>query len=90
MLNSCFCIRWDVFVTQCIAVCLGREMSTHYFSCSVGTGMDSTKKRRDNLCRICVVASGGIRGSRGAFLCLRGVKCRHTIFHARVGMVRFS
>jgi hypothetical protein len=32
-------------------------------------------------------ASGGICGSHSAFLCIRGMKSRHTIFHARVGPV---
>jgi hypothetical protein len=32
-------------VTYCISVHPGREMSTHYFSSSVGTGTDLTKAR---------------------------------------------
>jgi hypothetical protein len=43
MLNSRFCILWDLWVTQCILVSLGHEMSTHYFSWSGGTGAGSTK-----------------------------------------------
>jgi hypothetical protein len=27
--NLCFCIRWDLLVTQCIPVRLGRETSMH-------------------------------------------------------------
>jgi hypothetical protein len=41
--NLCFCIQWDLLVTQCIPVHPGRETSTHYFSCSGGTGTDSIK-----------------------------------------------
>jgi hypothetical protein len=37
---------------------------------------------------VCFV-SGGICGSRSAFRCVRGVKRQPTIFHARVGPVRF-
>jgi hypothetical protein len=33
-------------------------------------------------------ASGAIGGSRSAFWCIRGMKCRRTIFHARVDLVR--
>jgi hypothetical protein len=46
-------------------------MSSHYFSCSGGTGTDSTKTRWDTWRRICVFPSGGIGGSRSAFQCLR-------------------
>jgi hypothetical protein len=35
-------------------------------------------------------ASGGIYGSRSAFRYVQRAKCRCTIFHARVGPVRFS
>jgi hypothetical protein len=38
-----FCIRWDPWVTYCIAVRPGCETSMHYFSCSGGTGTDSRK-----------------------------------------------
>jgi hypothetical protein len=43
MTNLCFCIRWDLRVTYCILVRLHRKISMHYFSCSGGPGMDSTK-----------------------------------------------
>jgi hypothetical protein len=36
-LNLCFCIRLDLWVTVCILVCPGREMSTLYVLCSGGT-----------------------------------------------------
>jgi hypothetical protein len=39
--------------------------------------------------RTCVFASCGIRGSRSAFRCVRGVKHRRTTFHARVALLRF-
>jgi hypothetical protein len=32
--NLCFCIRWDLRITQCIPLRPGRETSTHYLSCS--------------------------------------------------------
>jgi hypothetical protein len=41
--NLCFCICWDLRVTECIPVHPGRETSTHYSSCSGGVSSDSTK-----------------------------------------------
>jgi hypothetical protein len=41
--NLYFCIQWDLWVTWCILVCLGREMATHYFSCPGGTSTDLIK-----------------------------------------------
>jgi hypothetical protein len=38
---------------------------------------------------MCVFASDRIRESRSAFWCIRGAKHRVTIFHDRVGLVRF-
>jgi hypothetical protein len=43
--------------------------------------------QRDTLCQSCVFSFGGICGSRSAFWCVRVVKYRRTIFHARVGTV---
>jgi hypothetical protein len=63
------------------------ETSTDYFSCSSGTGMDSTKTAMGHITLNLCFASGGIYGSRSAFWCVRGVKYRRTIFHARVGPV---
>jgi hypothetical protein len=82
--NLCFCIRWNLRVTKCIPVRLGRETSTYYFLCSSGIGTDSIKARRDTLCRTCVFASGGICRSRSAFRCIQGMKWWRIIFHAQV------
>jgi hypothetical protein len=66
-----------------------REKSRHYFLVSGGPIAVSIKGTQDRFRQTCVFTSGGIRGLRSAFQCVRGVKCRHTIFHARVGLVRF-
>jgi hypothetical protein len=50
MPNLYFCICWDLRVTYCIPVRQCRETLMHYFSCSGGTGTDSTKVHRDTLC----------------------------------------
>jgi hypothetical protein len=47
------------------------------------------KVRKDTLRRTCAFPSIVICGSRSAFWCVRYMKCRRTIFHARVGLVRF-
>jgi hypothetical protein len=86
--NSGFCIRWGLWVMYCISVLSGRETLTHYFSSSGGTGTDSKKACRGTLRRTCVFALGGIYGSRSVFRCVHDVKHRHTIFHARVRLVR--
>jgi hypothetical protein len=39
----CFCTQLDLSVTWCIPTRSGREMSTHYFSCSGGPGGVSIK-----------------------------------------------
>jgi hypothetical protein len=82
-LNLYFYIRWDMWVTVCIPAHPWRETSTHYFSCSGGTGMDLIKAHRDMLHQTCVFASGGIYGSRSTFRCIWVVKCRCTIFILR-------
>jgi hypothetical protein len=38
--------------------------------------------------RTCVLGYGVIYGSRSVFGCIRVMKHRHIIFHARVGLVR--
>jgi hypothetical protein len=85
-----FCIPSDMWVTKCIQVRLGREMSTHHFSCSGGTGTDCRKSARNMLCWTCVSASSGIYGLRGAFRWDHGMKRRCTIFHTWVWPVRIS
>jgi hypothetical protein len=59
----------------------------------VGPVWISQNVRGDMLCRgmlhrTCVFASGGICGSCSAFMCVRGMKRRCTIFHARVRPLR--
>jgi hypothetical protein len=49
MLHLRFCIWWNLWVTYCIPLHQGRETSRHYFSCSVGPGAVSIKKRPDTL-----------------------------------------
>jgi hypothetical protein len=93
-----FMLEWDQygFDKKCITTRYAEllifhprsESSTQYFSSSAGTSTDSTKIVLDTLHRAFVFASGGICMSRSAFRCVRGVKCRRTIFHARVGPVR--
>jgi hypothetical protein len=87
--NLCLASGRILCVTQCILVRLGHERSTHYFSCLGGTDTGCTKMSQDTLRQTCVFASGGIYGSRSAFLCLRGTKCRCTISRALVGLVQF-
>jgi hypothetical protein len=41
--NLCFCMKWDLWVSYCVLVHPGHEMSTQYFSCSGGPSSDSTK-----------------------------------------------
>jgi hypothetical protein len=41
--NLSLCIYFDLWVTQYITACLGHESSTHYFSCSGGSGVVSIK-----------------------------------------------
>jgi hypothetical protein len=50
----------------------------------------SIKTCRETLRRTCVFSSGGISGSRIAFRCVRGMKRRHAIFHARVRLVQIQ
>jgi hypothetical protein len=55
-------------------------MSTHYFSCSGGPGIDT---RKSVLGHVTPHKCFGILCD----MCVRGVKCQCTIFHARVGEV---
>jgi hypothetical protein len=86
--HLCFCIRWDLWVTQCIPVCPQRE-SRHYFSCLDGTGTDSRKSTPRHVTPNLCVASGGICGPRSAFRCVWDAKRQRAIFHGRVGRVGF-
>jgi hypothetical protein len=52
----------------------GREMSTHYCSCSGGTGMDSKNSTSRHVTPNLCFASGRIYGSRSAFHCVRDAK----------------
>jgi hypothetical protein len=55
---------------ECILVCPGCETSTHYFSCSGGTGTDSTKSVpghvTSNLCFLHPMGSAGYVVHSGA------------------------
>jgi hypothetical protein len=57
----------------------------HYFSCSGGLGVVFVKSATGYFTLNLFFASGGIYGSCSAFLRIRGVKRRRTIFHAQVG-----
>jgi hypothetical protein len=72
--NLCVCIRWDIRATYCILVRPGREKSTHNFSCSCGTSVQSTKSPSGHVTLNLGFASGGIYGSRCAFRCVWGTK----------------
>jgi hypothetical protein len=87
--NMCFCFWWDLWVTQCIAVHPGHEISMHYFSCRGGPEAVSKKARRDTLRQRCVFIASGICGSHRAFQCIQGAKHRRTIFQTRVVPVQF-
>jgi hypothetical protein len=47
--------------TECIPVCPGREMSTHYFSCLGGTGAVSIKNATDHVTpNLCFCIQSGV------------------------------
>jgi hypothetical protein len=54
MLNFCFCIPLDLWISYYIPVRLGHETLTNYFSCSGGHGAISIKSAQGhvtpNLC----------------------------------------
>jgi hypothetical protein len=62
-------------------------MSMHYFSCSGGTGTDSTKSASRHIMPNLCFASGGICRSCSAFWWIRSTKRRRTLSHAQVGPV---
>jgi hypothetical protein len=86
--NLCFCIWWDMWVTQCIPVHPACDMSKRYFSCSSGTGTTFTKSAPGHVTPNLCFASGRICGSRSAMRCARSTKHRRTIFLAQVGPVQ--
>jgi hypothetical protein len=61
----------------------------HNFSCSSVTDMIPQKITLGHVTLNMCFASGWFCGLRSAFPCVLGPKCRHTIFHARVGPVGF-
>jgi hypothetical protein len=87
--NLCFCIWWDLQITQCIPMHPGVKHHHTIFHGRVGPVLFLEKACQDTSHRTCVLASGGVCGSRSAFLCILGAKHRCTIFHAQVGPVRF-
>jgi hypothetical protein len=68
----------------------GRKALLHYFSCLGETGADPTKSAPEqvmpNLC-FCIRWDLWVRS---AFCCVRGAKCRRTIFHAPLCLVRIT
>jgi hypothetical protein len=58
-------------VTLCILVRPGREISTHYFSWSCGTGAVSIKSTVGHVTWNLCFASSGIYESHSSFLCIR-------------------
>jgi hypothetical protein len=67
----------------------GRETLPHYFSCSGGPGTFSIKSMLGHVMpNLCFCIWWDLR-SRSASWCVRGVKHRSSIFHARVGLVGF-
>jgi hypothetical protein len=67
----------------------GAQHRRTIFHDRVGLVLTRQKARRDALLQTFILASGGIYGSRSAFLCIKGVKHQWTIFHAPVGLVLF-
>jgi hypothetical protein len=66
----------------------GHEMSTHYFLCSGGSGVVSTKSASGHVTpNLCFGIRSDCR-SNSAFCCDQATQCRCSIFHARVGAVQ--
>jgi hypothetical protein len=70
-LKFCFCIRWDILVMYKIPVYPGRDTLMHHFSCSCGTGTESTKSTLRHVTPNPCFASGRIYGSCSALRCVR-------------------
>jgi hypothetical protein len=83
--NLCFCIRWHLWVTYCIPVRVGTKHRCTIFYAWVGPVRIAQKTRQNTLRHTCLFESSGIYGSRSAF---RGTKCRHNIYHARLGLIQ--
>jgi hypothetical protein len=90
----------DTLLQTCVLLsvgCVGHVMhsvrprwktSTHYFSCSCGTGIDSRKSAPEHVTpNLCFCIRWDLWVTQW---CIQCVKCGRTIFHARVGLVRFS
>jgi hypothetical protein len=77
-----------VQVTWCIPVHPGMKRGRTIFLAWVGP--DSTKSVPGHVMPNLCFAFGGICGSYSAFWCIRAVKRRCTIFHARMGPIRIT
>jgi hypothetical protein len=69
-------------------VFLGRETSTHYFSCSGGSDADSTKKHIET--RYAGLVFLYPVGSVGRVVYFWGMKHRRIIYHAQVGRCKYQ
>jgi hypothetical protein len=73
------------------SLCPGRENLVHYFSCSCGLGTDSIKSVLGHVTpNFCFFLHPVGSAGHSAFWCVWVTKYRCSIFHAPVGLVRFS
>jgi hypothetical protein len=73
------------------SVAVGHETSTHYFSCSGELGAVSTKGAPGHIMtNLCFHIWWDMRVTYDVLvqLCIRATKCRRTIFHALLELVR--